>query len=78
MYYVYLILCKDNTIYTGITTDVNRRFKEHKEGKGGHYTRSHKPKKLFYSEAVGSKSKALKREKQIKGWSREKKLRLSK
>ena len=40
MYFVYLIKCKDGTIYTGITTDVKRRFVEHKEGKGGHYTRS--------------------------------------
>ncbi len=73
MYFVYLIQCKDNTIYTGITTDVLRRFKEHKNGKGGHYTRAHKVKKILYTEAHKNRSSALKREAQIKGWRREKK-----
>ena len=50
MYFVYLIKCKDGTIYTGITTDVKRRFVEHKEGKGGHYTRSRGVAKLLYME----------------------------
>ena len=77
MYYMYLILCDDNSIYTGVTTDVDRRFKEHAEGRGGHYTRSHKVRKLLYSEKVGSKSEALKREKQIKGWTHNKKLKLA-
>lgn len=77
MYYVYLILCVDGSIYTGITTNVDRRFREHKDGKGGHYTRSHEPKKLLYSEKAGSKSEALKREKQIKEWTHKKKLNLA-
>ncbi|MDP3726308.1 MAG: GIY-YIG nuclease family protein [bacterium] len=76
MYFVYLIQCKDNTIYTGIATDVLRRFKEHKNGKGGHYTRAHKVKKILYFEKYPTRSDALKREAQIKRWPREKKLAL--
>ncbi len=78
MYFVYLIKCKDGTIYTGITTDVKRRFIEHKEGKGGHYTRSRGVAKLLYVEKAGNRSLALKREAQIKRWRREEKLNLVK
>ena len=76
MLYVYIILCKDITMYTGITTDVKRRFEEHKTGKGGHYTRAHRVKKVIYSEKHPTRSNALKREAEIKKWSREKKLEL--
>ena len=78
MYFVYLILCKDNTIYTGITTDIKRRLKEHKDSKGGHYTSSRKVVKVLYTESHKNRSGALKRESQIKGWRREKKLSLIK
>ena len=76
MYYVYLIECKDKTLYTGITTDVQRRFKEHSLGKGGAYTRSKKVKKVLYTEQFKTRSEALKRELEIKGWRRKKKLSL--
>ena len=76
MYYVYLIECKDKSIYTGITNDLDRRFKEHKSRVGGHYTSSHKVEKVIYTESFKTKSEALKRESQIKGWRREKKLAL--
>jgi len=76
MYYVYLLQCSDGTIYTGITTDVERRFQEHKNGKGGHYTSSRKAVKLLYTEKQKNRSNALKREAEIKGWRREKKLNL--
>ena len=76
MYYVYLIECEDGTIYTGITTDIQRRFKEHSLGKGGAYTRSKKVKKVLYTEEYKDRSSALKRETEIKGWRREKKLGL--
>ena len=49
---------------------------DHKNGKGGRYTRSHKVTKLLYTEKLSSKSEALKREKQIKGWNREKKIKI--
>lgn len=78
MWYTYLILCKDSSIYTGITNNLERRFKYHKEGKGGHYTRSHTVTRFLYSEKFETKSEALKREAQIKGWRRENKLNLIK
>lgn len=78
MYFVYVLLCKNQSLYTGITTDPHRRFKEHKAGKGGAYTRSHTPIKIVYLEKAESKSAALRREMEIKNWKRkEKLLRLS-
>ena len=76
MYYVYLIQCKDKSIYTGITNNLNRRFKEHKDKIGGHYTSSHKVEKIVYTEKFKTKSEALKREIEIKNWKRNKKLAL--
>lgn len=78
VYYVYILKCKDKTLYTGMTTDVARRFKEHKRGKGGHYTRWKKVTKMLYSEEQPDRSSALKREFQIKSWPRGKKLALIK
>lgn len=75
-YFVYLIKCNDGTIYTGITTDLKRRFIEHKNGKGGHYTKSRGVTKILYSEPSKDKSSALKRESEIKSWTRNKKLTL--
>ena len=46
MYYTYMLRCEDNSVYTGITNDVKRRFKEHCSGNGAKYTRSHKPVKI--------------------------------
>ena len=76
MWYVYLIECEDKSIYTGITDDLQQRFEHHRESKGGRYTRSHKVIKILHSEKFQTKSEALKREAQIKGWRREKKLNL--
>lgn len=76
MYYVYLIQCEDKSIYTGITTDIERRFLEHKNKKGGHYTSTHQVEKILYTEKYQTQSEALKREQQIKSWRREKKLDL--
>ena len=78
MYFVYLIECDDKSIYTGITTDVERRFEEHKTGHGGHFTRSRKVKKVLYKEELPDRSAALKREAEIKKWPRAKKLKLAK
>lgn len=66
MYFVYIVQCTDGSLYTGITTDVERRFLEHQQGKGGHYTRSHTVKKIVYTEKVKTRSSALKREAEIK------------
>lgn len=76
LYFVYLIQCEDKSIYTGITTDLKRRFKEHQDKIGSNYTRAHKVKKLVYSEKHKDRSEASKREAEIKSWRREKKLAL--
>jgi putative endonuclease len=77
MYYLYLLQCRDDSIYTGITKDVEGRFRKHLEKKGGSYTRSHGAKKVIYTERHRTKGRALKRELEVKGWSRERKLLLA-
>ena len=72
-YFLYILECADGSLYTGITTDVARRFEEHKTGKGAHYTRSHKPVRVAYSEPCGNRSDAQKREAEIKKWPSQKK-----
>ena len=67
---------EDGTLYTGITTDLERRFNEHKSGTGARYTRAHKVAKILYSERKRTRSTALKREAEIKSWPRKKKLQL--
>ncbi len=74
MYFVYIIECGDKTFYTGITTDLERRFREHQSGKGGAYTRAKKVKRILYSEQFQNRSEASKREVEIKGWNHQKKL----
>lgn len=78
MWYVYILLCRDGSFYTGCTDNPERRYSEHKDGRGGHYTSGHKPVKLLYIEQWPSKSEALKREAQIKGWSHLKKIKILK
>lgn len=78
MYFVYIIECKDKSLYTGITTDVERRFKEHQNKKGGNYTSSRGVKKLLYREEQPNRSSALKREVEIKKLNRAQKLQLIK
>jgi predicted GIY-YIG superfamily endonuclease len=78
MWYVYILECKDGSLYTGITDSLERRFEEHKSGKGGKFTHSFKVNKLLHSEPRDNKNEALKREAQIKGWTRKKKLALIK
>lgn len=76
MYYLYMLLCADDTIYTGITTDVARRVEEHKTGKGARYTRARGVSKLLYTERKRNRSTASKRESEIKRMTREEKLAL--
>jgi len=75
-YYVYILLCQDGSLYTGSTNDVEKRFKDHLEGRGARYTVSHKPKEIVYSEEFSSKSEALKREAEIKKLSKAEKAEL--
>lgn len=76
IWYLYILQCKDNTLYTGITTDVGKRLEAHRSGKGAKYTRGRGPLELVYMECCGNHSQALKRELQIKALSREEKRRL--
>lgn len=76
MYFVYIIRCADDSLYTGITTDVARRFAEHRSGKGGSYTRSRGAVQVVYTEEVQDRSKALRREAEIKRYTRAEKLAL--
>lgn len=78
MWFVYIILCEDGSLYTGFSPNPQERFEDHKNGKGGRYTRSHKPVRLLFTEQHESKPAALKRESQIKGWGRTKKMRILK
>ncbi len=77
MVHIYYILkCSDNSFYVGATDDLNRRFKEHRGGKGSLHTRKQMSVELVYQESYRTASQALERERQIKGWSRSKKLAL--
>ena len=75
-WYLYILRCGDGTLYTGITTDVEKRFAQHCSGKGAKYTRGKGPLMLVYREECGDHSQALKREWEIKKLSRQEKMRL--
>jgi len=77
-YYVYVILCKDNSFYTGYTKDLDSRMRLHMNGKASRYTRMHRPKKIVYVEEFDSRAKAMKREKRIKRLKHSQKLALIK
>lgn len=63
---VYVVRCADHTLYTGITTDAEKRVAEHNAGRGARYTRSRTPVVLVYVEAAGDRGAALRRENEIK------------
>jgi putative endonuclease len=75
MYYVYLIRCADNSLYCGITNDLEKRLKEHNSTgpRGAKYTRSKRPVALVFSETHEDKISAMKREIEIKSWPKSKK-----
>lgn len=75
-WYVYIILCADKTLYTGITTSLEKRITTHNLGKGAKYTKPRLPVSLVYSEKHANKSSASKREAQIKSLSRQEKLEI--
>ena len=77
-WFVYIVECSDNTLYTGITTDIVRRVKEHNTNDklGAKSLRGKRPVILVYSELYSTQSGARKRESAIKGWTREYKLKL--
>ncbi len=79
LYYVYIIECKDNSFYTGLTNDLLRRFEDHCRGEYETcYTFKRRPLLLIYYETIPFLQDAIDRDKQIKGWSRAKKIALIK
>jgi putative endonuclease len=77
MYFLYILECSDQTLYTGITTNLERRIKEHNNSKlGAKYTKVRRPVKLVYSQQFIDRSKASKEESRIKKLSRLKKIKL--
>lgn len=76
MYYVYMLLCSDNTLYTGSTNQLQKRLEVHNAGKGAKYTRSRLPVKLVYWEMCCDRSQALRREWAIKQLTRKEKISL--
>jgi len=77
-WHVYIIECRDKTLYTGITNNLEKRIKAHNCGNGGRFTKYRNPVELLYSEDCLNRPVALKREAQIKNYPRAKKLALIK
>lgn len=79
MYFLYILQCADDSLYTGITTDLDRRIKEHNNSKSGaKYTKIRRPVKLVYSKEFTNRSQASKEESRIKKLSRQQKIDLLK
>ena len=76
MWFVYILKCEDGSLYTGATNDLEKRFKAHKEGKGGKYTRSHIPVEIVFSKKCANNIVALRKEREIKNLTRKEKLEL--
>jgi putative endonuclease len=76
MWFVYIVRCADRSLYTGITTDANRRVEQHNCGRGARYTRARCPVRLVYLESAGDRGAALRREHEIKRMSPGEKRRL--
>lgn len=78
MHYFYILLCFDNTYYCGYAVDLKKRLLEHNSGKsrGAKYTAPRRPVQLVYREAFLTKSSAMKREAEVKTWSRKEKIKL--
>ena len=77
-WWVYLLRCRDGSLYAGCTTDLQRRLAMHNAGTGAKYTRSRRPVELIYQETAADRSAALRREAQIKRLSRQEKWNLIK
>lgn len=73
---LYILSCRDGSLYTGVTTDVERRLREHQAGTASRYTRSRRPVTLVHREVCGSRSRALSRECTVKSLGRRRKKEL--
>ncbi len=78
MYKVYILLCADYSFYVGYTANLKKRLRDHNDKQGSFYLFSKIPVKLVYYENYNSKKEAMKRERQLKNWSRQKKINLIK
>lgn len=74
--YMYIVECRDKTLYTGWTNDLERRVKAHNAGQGAKYTRSRRPVRLCYWEAFATREEAMRREAQVKRMRRAEKMAL--
>lgn len=74
--YTYILRCSDGTLYTGWTTDIQRRLNAHNSGKGARYTRPRRPVSLVYYEVFQTREEAMQREWQIKHLTRQEKIKL--
>lgn len=72
-WFFYIVRCKDNSLYSGMTNNLEERIKRHNEGSGAKYTASHRPVSLVHSEKCNSESEAKKREYEVKRWPKLKK-----
>jgi putative endonuclease len=75
-WFFYIVRCRDGSLYSGITIDLEHRIKEHNKGTGAKYTLGRRPVNLVYSEKYSNASEARKREAQIKSWPKVKKEQL--
>ena len=78
MNYTYIVECSDGSLYTGWTTDLEKRINAHNTGMAAKYTKSRRPVRLAYSEEYGTRKEAMKRECAIKRMTRQEKLELIK
>ena len=75
-YYVYILTNRSGTLYVGVTNDLERRLQEHRTGKAGAFTTRYKLDRLVYIEESNDVRAAIAREKQLKGWTRKRKIAL--
>ncbi|AUJ53003.1 MULTISPECIES: GIY-YIG nuclease family protein [Staphylococcus] len=75
-HFVYIVRCSDNSLYTGYTNNIEVRINKHNAGKGAKYTKIRRPVVLVYQEMYDTKSEALRREYEIKTFTRQRKLKL--
>ena len=75
-HFVYIVRCSDNSLYTGYTNNIEARINKHNAGKGAKYTKRRRPVVLVYQEMYETKSEALRREYEIKTFTRQRKLKL--
>lgn len=76
VWFLYILRCGDGSFYTGVTTDIDRRFRAHQDGKASRFTRTRRPVDLVYQEVCGTRSQALSRECAVKSMSRQRKEKL--